>query len=410
MIKYPKNKSGFTLLELLIVIGILAILSITVLVVINPANLLMKARDGRRVSELNALNKGINFFIVSLANGSTGSSQTVYISLPDTNSDCSTYSLPSLPSPWIYHCVTQANLTKVDSNGWVPINFSSLDTGSPVSHLPIDPVNNSSLYYTYTTGGSFELTSLLENPDHHNAAINDGGPNVGVFEIGTHLGLTPSTRDLGLVGYWTMDDNAANTTVIGSSIEGNTGTFSDANGNPYTSAHSVTGQVNRALEFDGVDDYVRTIRDSDYSINNFTVELWFQTTDTDKLFCALNLRNIGFSGNSTMVGFRMSGVFSFRDNDGNGLNVAYPTSINDGKWHHFVAVKEGNEGRLYIDGEFYNYGTGSELDNYEFGDFALGLDQYGGGRNYWEGLIDEVRIYNRALSAEEIQARYNATK
>jgi len=395
---------AFTLLELLIVIGILAVLSVTVMIVINPANLLMKSRDAKRVSELNALSASINFFVVSLPGGSLGSSQTVYISLPDTNSDCSTYSLPNLPPPWVYHCVTQANLTKLDSNGWVPINFSSLDFGSPVSHLPIDPVNNSSLYYTYTTGGSFELTSLLENPDDHDAAINDGGPNTGVFEIGTHLGLTPSTRDIGLVGYWTMDDNAANTTVIGSSIEGNSGTFVGGN----TEDKSVAGQVGTALDFDG-SDYVNIGSITSIS-SSFTYDFWVKLSGVGNLYGGV----IGVSDNNDynaeirlnnvvdgLLGFRVTKAAS-----GNYIAAVIGTGI----WTHVAAVKENGVGvQLFIDGNLES-SQASMTDTAQIFTNTFKIGKLAYSNLYVGGLFDEVRIYNRALSAEEIQARYSATK
>ena len=61
-----KTKKGFTLLELLIVIGILSILSTTVVLVINPAQLLKKARDAQRISDLNTVKTAIAYILLKL--------------------------------------------------------------------------------------------------------------------------------------------------------------------------------------------------------------------------------------------------------------------------------------------------------------------------------------------------------
>jgi prepilin-type N-terminal cleavage/methylation domain-containing protein len=186
------SQSSFTLVELLIVIGILAVLSTATVVVLNPAELLAQSRDSSRLIDLQSLNKSINMFSID-GSGSQGSPNTVYLSLPDPNSDCSSYAgLPPLPLNWFYHCVAEANLRKIDATGWLPINFSAMTLGSPLARLPIDPVNSSTYYYTFTTGGSHKLTSLME-AQKHEAAITDGGSMPGVFEIGSDLNLEPKT-------------------------------------------------------------------------------------------------------------------------------------------------------------------------------------------------------------------------
>jgi len=187
-----KRLKAFTLLELLIVIGVLAILSTTVILVINPADLLARARDSKRVSDLSAVNSAINTLMVFYYNASLGSVNTVYVSLPSDQSNCSDLNLPSLPSGWSYHCVTQANLTKVDGNGWIPIDFTQMDTGSPISHLPVDPKNNVSTgnYYAYVTGSSWELNAIMESDKFKAKSLGDGGDSDNGFEVGSAGGLT----------------------------------------------------------------------------------------------------------------------------------------------------------------------------------------------------------------------------
>ena len=182
-----QNLGGFTLLELLIVIGILAILSVTVLIVINPADLLARARDSNRISDLSTVNSAINAFVAFYPNASLGSVNTVYVSLPSDQSDCSDLNLPSLPGDWSYHCVNLANLRKVDGNGWIPIDFTQMDIGSPISRLPVDPKNTyvqdlsqaNDFFFTYAVNASkqWELNAKTESAKF-GFVMRDGFPIV----------------------------------------------------------------------------------------------------------------------------------------------------------------------------------------------------------------------------------------
>ena len=213
-----KRLKAFTLLELLIVIGILAILSTTVIIVINPADLLARSRDSNKISDLSTVNSSINTLMAFYSNASLGSVDTVYVSLPSDQSNCSDLNLPSLPGSWSYHCVTQANLTKVDGNGWVPIDFTQMDIGSPISHLPLDSKNtytqdlyqSNDFFLTYAVNSSkqWELNAKTESNkfgfttrdgfpivDAATTPLNDGGDN-GLYEVGSNLKIIPDSGGL----------------------------------------------------------------------------------------------------------------------------------------------------------------------------------------------------------------------
>lgn len=189
-----KTSSSFTLIELLIVIAILAVLMSVIVVSLNPAEMLKRTRDVRRQADLKAINSALLIYSVSNPNGFFGSSTIVYISIPSNYSNCSDLGLPPLPSGWSYHCSNADNYRKIDGSGWIPVNFNSLDVGAPISALPIDPINSttSGNYYTYVTGGSWELTALFESQKYRQeSAPADGGDVVNGFEVGNNLTLTP---------------------------------------------------------------------------------------------------------------------------------------------------------------------------------------------------------------------------
>jgi len=185
-----RRDASFTLIELVIVIGILAILAVVVIIVLNPSELLRQARDSNRLSDLQTINSAIAQY---QADGGTSLGQTnkVYVSIPSSQGNCSDLGLPTLPDNWFYSCSDSGNYRKVDSNGWIPVNLTSISFGSSLDILPIDPINatSSGNYYTYVTGGSWELTTSLESEKYFKNTLKDGGYDASRLELGSNLTL-----------------------------------------------------------------------------------------------------------------------------------------------------------------------------------------------------------------------------
>ncbi|MBP8617947.1 MAG: type II secretion system protein [Candidatus Pacebacteria bacterium] len=179
-------KKGFTLLELLIVIGILAILATVLIAVINPAELLRRARDTQRLSDLDALRSAISLFIVDMPSADTlmGDSGKVYSHI----------------SGGVGACMGRIATTKpdrtTDGSGWIPINFNNMSTKSPLAALPVDPspaTSGASRYYLYlpnTSDVTFELTANMESGYYKQGGSmdkesTDGGKITTIYETGT---------------------------------------------------------------------------------------------------------------------------------------------------------------------------------------------------------------------------------
>jgi len=191
----PKSCSSFTLIELLVVIALLSALSVGVILVINPAELIKQSRDATRLSDLQNINKSLGLLLVDCPQCSFGSSSVVYVSIPDTSPTCANLGLPSLPSGWSYSCSSPSNYSKIDGTGWIPVDFTKFSSGSPLSKLPVDPINTTSTgeYYTYVTGGSWELDAFFESNKYKNNSLTDGGDSDNAIEVGSHLTLAPLT-------------------------------------------------------------------------------------------------------------------------------------------------------------------------------------------------------------------------
>jgi len=185
-----KTKKGFTLLELLIVIGILAILSTTVVLVINPAQLLKKARDSQRISDLNTLKTAIAYYITETGSPAIG---TVYTE--KTYSDVDAVLCGD-------NGVVTSTTTVVDGTGWIPVDFDGMTGGSPIGSLPTDPNktaagDNPGRYYVYLVGNATDLTfKLIANMESSyysgpsgagNVEANDGGTEALLYEVGTSM-------------------------------------------------------------------------------------------------------------------------------------------------------------------------------------------------------------------------------
>ncbi len=205
----------------------------------------------------------------------------------------------------------------------------------------------------------------------------------------------------GLVAHYTFDDNTND------SAGTNNGT---ASGGPSY----VEGKVGKALQFDGTNDYITLSNTSaaDMTTNNFTVSLWLKTNTTATTQYRL-ISKRGSDGYEIYLGSGQNGLAAYCDTTGGGClndNNLGTASVRDMKWHHAVVVFD-RSGNMtgYVDG---NVGSSPSNISAAVGSMTVAqnlmIGQYSnGGGDYFNGTLDDVRVYNRALSADEIIQLYN---
>ena len=194
------------MLELLIVIGILAILATATVLVLNPAELLKQARDSQRITDIASLNSTLGLFITSVTgNNLVMATGSVTINdkckgggVNDTDFTCFS-DRQGAPTATCYGRYTTAvsatsAVRKINSTGWLPVDFTAIPGGSPIPNLPTDPSNSASTTYAYACKSdlTYVLTTGFEStkygPTGDDLAAKDGGPSNIIYEIGT----TPS--------------------------------------------------------------------------------------------------------------------------------------------------------------------------------------------------------------------------
>lgn len=388
-------RQGFTLIELLIVIAIIAVLSVVVVLVLSPVELLRQARDSTRLSDMATINKAIGIYRVGVVGGSLGSPNTIAVSLPDSSPTCANLGLPAPPAGWSYACASQANYRKVDGTGWLPIDFTNISTRSPLNSLPVDPINtvSSGYYYTYVSGGSWALSSLLESDKYiRKTALNDGGYDPGRFEVGSDLSLIAKSE--GLVGWWAFDEGSGNLTKD-SSGNGNDGSLS---GTSFTN-----GQIGGAVNNNN------TGTMTNGTINpwggNYTISAWVNPASTDGL--DVLMAKGSYLTNGWRMGVRGTWALGFwTTQDGGTLDVVSSNNtLAPNTWQFITATKNGSTVTTYVNGQQIAQGTGSII--------TPGAGMNVGGECCGEpmpSLFDDVRVYSRVLSAAEVATIYNATK
>jgi len=410
------TEKSFTLIELVIVIGILAILAVVVIVAINPVEFLRQARDSNRLSDLQTINKALGLY-ESDGGSSFGSSNTVYVSIPDSSATCDNLSLPDLPAGWSYACSDEDNYRKIDGNGWIPADLTSISFGgSPLNVLPIDPINTTSSgnYYTYVTGGSWELATIFESEKYAIKAVQDGGLDIAAFEIGSNLNLSPFTH--GLIGCWKFNEQSG-TTVYDSSGFDNNGTMYSSSNPTYliSTSHCNSGTC---ISLNGVDEYVGISNLlSDIADQNLSISLWFYSNTSQPAKGLVTKRKNGGSGNnefSVQVSISPNRILASADGAKTELTTDY--IVNSLNHVVYVVDRINSTAKLYLNGSLVNsLNDFTAMDGWGNNFYiTFGAFNYTGLaypiNGFFDGCIDDIFIYKRALSAAEISAIYNATK
>ncbi len=210
----------------------------------------------------------------------------------------------------------------------------------------------------------------------------------------------------GLVGHWTLDE-ITGTTATNSAPVGNNGTLNgglDA-GNDTTSA-----RINTGLMFDGIDDEIHVGNYNAHlsGTSVFTISFWASSTQYTSNPTAISLGE-GGATSGTLI------IRPFDNSNGNGAELNWGGIIidlngrndADGNMHHFLFVsRSSTDHELFIDGLSVSTNSSNRNLRSDIEDVIIGSWD---NSSYFDGIIDDVRIYNRALSAADISALYAYT-
>ena len=316
---------------------------------------------------------------------------------------------------WVHLAVTYDG--SGDANN---INIYKDGVSLPLTITANNPTNSSATARPFNIGsrdnGNLPFDGTLDEVRIYNRVLSAAE----VERLYKFTGPKFSSVDrTGLVGWWTFDD-AQGSIATDSSENSNHGTLTNMEESDW-----VNGIRGKALEFDGSNEYVvLDINNSGpLSISGaVTVSAWAWANDLDDEWAVIVTKgridsgvadvgpySIHFDDPTDTLGFYIAGsqIFSVFD------DAVFPT----GRWVHVVGVWDGTNGsdalKFYRDGILINTANSdiTSLINccVPDKDFAIGNDpiRLTDSRFTWDGKIDDVRVYSRALSADEVSALYN---
>lgn len=171
-------------------------------------------------------------------------------------------------------------------------------------------------------------------------------------------------------------------------------------------AVAVAGKIGQALSFDGINDYINCGHDTSLNITSaITVEMWVKIDEAALHNGGLVTKDDATNRQFNMMYFHGTPDFRWRIWQSDGTNKQVKSnSVTKGVWYHIVGVADGSYVRLYLNG--ISVGTPVSYDG-TIKSFPA-LDVHIGFYNVerFEGTIDEVRIYDEALSPAQILINY----
>ncbi len=224
--------------------------------------------------------------------------------------------------------------------------------------------------------------------------------------------------DKGLVAYWSFDEGEGDI-AFDATENHNDGTLKCA-GEECSPSKWVEGKIGLALEFDGADDYIDCGKDEslDIGTGDFTFEAWAYTSTPAETGGWAGIVDKGHSYSTTDgavlgVGTNNKVLFALNHMDPYSDDAFYSSlTLNLDQWYHLVGVKNGTVLKLYINGQHDTTHTitNGPYDITNSAPLVIGHNYVNLSGRFHNGTIDEVRIYNRALTEAEIKWLYEQEK
>ena len=208
----------------------------------------------------------------------------------------------------------------------------------------------------------------------------------------------------GLVGWWPFNGNAQD-----ESGNGNHGTV---NGATLTSDRS--GNLNKAFSLDGINSFIIVKNSSSLESVNLSISFWIQTTSykLQQVFYKVSPNTSLNETYSVPLNFTREGTLNFdlknnNCNPGQGWKYSSANIGSITSWTNFILTHDGLNTKFFKNGQLLNSTTGAfSISNCPGGDLLFGCDwQF---KNKLNGNLDDIAIWNRALTDSEIKDLYNA--
>lgn len=339
----------------------------------------------------------------------------------------------SAPKPTATLSMGQISGKVLDSKDGTAVSLANVSTDPPTSSMTTD--GEGRYLISHVSPGNY--TMIARKQGYAETRVNIAvTPNqtttadihlTGWADSSTTPPINEPRRDDGLIAYYPFD-----------------GHVNDASGNKnHGEAHGgvayTAGKRGQAARFDGVDDYIEISPQSEVSaIGDFTISVWTYVQDWKPQTNSHKDRQYIFSGHAhsktTTSDFYRQGFGLIYDGDFNIEEIHNYIEYKDdnfleqntqipikGEWHFMLFMRKGQQDYTYLDGQrlpatYYRNNKRDDPLNMNhpwfIGTFSGNNPHYDGGLfNYaYFGLLDELRIYNRALSEAEIQAVYEADR
>jgi fibronectin type 3 domain-containing protein len=342
-----------------------------------------------------------------IAGSWTISGTTTVIFTPNVPFPADTYTVAIFPVDTVGNRQAQA----------LPVVFTNHDTTKPTTTATLSGTKGSDGWYTTSVtvtltaadgadgSGVAETEYSLDNVTWHiytaPVVIDRDGDQYLYFrstDLSGNVEAPAKSQEVrinkaGLVGLWHMDGDWKDSSVVG-----NNGTASGA-------TFSVTAKIGpQSGSFDGVNDYVQIPNNPTLNSSKISVELWAKSNAA-----TWNSSGSMVSKRDAYIVYPVQGSKEIRFYGfiaGNWQFVSWSNpDLDITQWHHYVGTYDGATLTLYVDGIKNSIPYAGSINAADTGSLYLGWDDGQSGR-YFNGLLDEVAIYNRPLSDTEVQQHY----
>ncbi len=385
-------KKGFTFIEIIIVIALMAILVSIVIIVVRPGEQLERINEAKRSADISLLDTALQRYIIENRGSTPVGVDSRLRMLGTANTGCS-----------VACAVNRAvGFTEGEFGDYIGNEFNQGDYGNTFYSSSDAGVTLSGSNEGSFTSRVFDAedvvswNSLLWQP------LAPYGKNLPSGSIQENIYERDNADMRGNIVLLNFDEITGSDSFIDNSLQGAGGSCGST-----CPTMGVSGVLNKAASFNGTTDAVVITDRAELNVTSqITLMSWVRwsinpTTGSQWT----SIINKGVDSQYRLQHNSSNTAFEMAIRTSSGARWAHSTTVPQvGVWYHVVGTYDGSEIRLYVNGQLE--GTASHVGNINTTTGNLFVGSRSSSDRHFNGLLDEVAIWNRALSAQEIESIY----